>query len=210
MKDLNTILDNYPNLKAIIDRDKPKMYDGYTNTRYTNDAKLSPNLGLIYDFGGTEGPVEGNNIVIVDYDPRGSSKPDKYKEKYDKDINIYKFNQKMDKKNNDVIFPDTMEVNGKLRIAYANILNFPKTLKVRDLNIAWCTMKDYLFDSKLSIDGNLNLVEDRHNGTDILQNLVTPEINDFNKLADVVRGLIENKGGYVKGDITLNNVKFQK
>ena len=71
-------------------------------------------------------------------------------------------------------------------------------------------MKDYLFDSKLSIDGNLNLVEDRHNGTDILQNLVTPEINDFNKLADVVRGLIENKGGYVKGDITLNNVKFQK
>lgn len=208
MKDLNTILDNYPNLKAIIDRDKPKMYDNYTDTKYIYDGKLSPNVGLIYDFGGTEGPVEGSNVIIVDYDPRGSSKPDKYKEKYDKNINIYKFNQKMNKKNNDVIFPDNMEVNGKLQIAYANILTFPKSLKVRELAINECTMKDYLFGSKLLIDGNLDLYEVKYNGIDILQNLVTPKINNYDKLSDIVRDLIESKGGYVKGNITLNNVKF--
>lgn len=208
MDNLTDIIALYPNLKKIIARDTPQIYNKITNTQYVKDAKLSPNIGLIYDFGGTEGPVEGNNVIIVDYNPNEPSKPSDYKEKYDKNLTIYKFNDYVDKKNTDIILPDNMDINGKLFIAYVNILNFPKVLKAKSFEIFECKMKDNLFNSKLLIDGDLGIDRVFYNGTNIIEDLKTPEIDTMDKLVDKIRNLIENNGGYVKGNIKISNISF--
>lgn len=208
MDNLTDIIALYPNLKKIIARDTPQIYNKITNTQYVKDAKLSPNIGLIYDFGGTEGPVEGNNVIIVDYNPNGSSKPSDYKEKYDKNLNIYKFNDYVDKKNVDITLPNNMEVNGNLFIAYVNILNFPKVLKTKTFHIFECKIKDNLFNSKLLIDGDLEINRVFYNGTNIIEDLKTPEIDTMDKLVDKIRNLIENNGGYIKGNIKISDVSF--
>jgi len=41
-----------------------------------------------------------------------------------------------------------------------------------------------------------------------MDDLKTPEIDTIDKLIDKIRNLIENNGGYVNGDIKVNNVRF--
>jgi hypothetical protein len=213
MKDLNIILNDYPNLKTVIDRDKPKIYNSSTNTKYVYDNKLSPNLGLIYDFGGTDGPVEGENVTIIDYDPNKDISQLEDTKTYDKDFTIYKYNSK----DKSLTLPDSLEVNGKISILYANILKFPKQLKSKELSLSFCKMEDYLFNSKLFIEGDLTIIKVSYNGTDLIKNLITPEMGDVSKytkypngesgypqpVVDKVRNLIEQNGGYVKGEIIL-------
>jgi len=202
MEDLTQILEYYPKLKEKINKDTPQIYKKTTNTQYVKNAKLNPNIGLIYDFGGTEDPVKGKNVVIVDYDPDEDTS--NIPSINDKDLTIYKY----EAKNPNVKLPNTLEVNGKLFIAYANILNFPKVLKAKSFKIFNCEIKDDLFNSKLLIDGDLDILSVSYNGTNIMDDLKTPEIDTIDKLIDKIRNLIENNGGYVNGDIKVNNVRF--
>jgi len=202
MEDLTQILEYYPKLKEKINKDTPQIYKKTTNTQYVKNAKLNPNIGLIYDFGGTEDPVKGKNVVIVDYDPDEDTS--NIPSINDKDLTIYKY----EAKNPNVKLPNTLEVKGKLFIAYANILNFPKVLKAKSFKIFNCEMKDNLFNSKLLIDGDLDILSVSYNGTNIMDDLKTPEIDTMDKLIDKIRNLIENNGGYVNGDIKVNNVRF--
>jgi hypothetical protein len=202
MKDLTQILEYYPKLKEKINKDIPQIYKQTTGTQYVKNAKLNPNIGLIYDFGGTDDPVKGKNVVIVDYDPDEDTS--NISSINDKDLTIYKY----EAKDPNVKLPNTLEVKGKLFIAYANILNFPKVLKAKSFKIFNCEMKDNLFNSKLLIDGDLDILSVSYNGTNIMDDLKTPEVDTMDKLIDKIRNLIENNGGYVNGDIKVNNVRF--
>lgn len=202
MKDLTQILEYYPKLKEKINKDIPQIYKQTTGTQYVKNAKLNPNIGLIYDFGGTDDPVKGKNVVIVDYDPDEDTS--NISSINDKDLTIYKY----EAKDPNVKLPNTLEVKGKLFIAYANILNFPKVLKAKSFKIFNCEMKDNLFNSKLLIDGDLDILSISYNGTNIMDDLKTPEVDTMDKLIDKIRNLIENNGGYVNGDIKVNNVRF--
>jgi hypothetical protein len=202
MKDLTQILEYYPKLKEKINKDTPQIYEKVTTTQYVKNNKLNPNIGLIYDFGGTEDPVKGKNVVIVDYDPDEDTS--NISSINDKDLTIYKY----EAKDPNVKLPNTLEVKGKLFIAYANILNFPKVLKAKSFKIFNCEMKDNLFNSKLLIDGDLDILSVSYNGTNIMDDLKTPEVDTMDKLIDKIRNLIENNGGYVNGDIKVNNVRF--
>jgi hypothetical protein len=202
MKDLTQILEYYPKLKEKINKDIPQIYKQTTGTQYVKNAKLNPNIGLIYDFGGTDDPVKGKNVVIVDYDPDEDTS--NISSINDKDLTIYKY----EAKDPNVKLPNTLEVKGKLFIAYANILNFPKVLKAKSFKIFSCEMKDNLFNSKLLIDGDLDILSVSYNGTNIMNDLKTPEVDTMDKLIDKIRNLIENNGGYVNGDIKVNNVRF--
>jgi hypothetical protein len=213
MEDLNKILEYYPKLKEALDKDKPKIYNKPTNTQYVKDSKINSNLGSIYDFGGTEGPVEGKNVVIVDYNPDEDTSHVNTTKKYDKDLTIYK----LDAKDPNITLPDSLEVNGKLFIAYSNILKFPKFLKVKNLELFSCNMEDNLFDSKLLVEGNLSMVSISYKKNNLIKNLITPEMGDVSKyveypggshglpqpVVDKVRDLIEQGGGYVKGKIII-------
>ena len=133
--------------------------------------------------------------------------------KYDKDLTIYK----LDAKDPNITFPDSLEVNGKLYIAYSNILKFPKFLKVKNLELFSCEMEDNLFDSKLLIEGNLGMSSVSYKGNNLIRSLITPEMGDVSKyikypgesyglsqpVVDKVRDLIEQRGGYVKGEIII-------
>lgn len=202
MKDITQILEYYPKLKEKINKDAPQIYKQTTGTQYVKNAKLNPNIGLIYDFGGTDDPVKGKNVVIVDYDPDEDTS--NISSINDKDLTIYKY----EAKDPNVKLPNTLEVKGKLFIAYANILNFPKVLKAKSFKIFNCEMKDDLFNSKLLIDGDLDILSVSYNGTNIMDDLKTPEIDTMDKLIGKIRNLIENNGGYVNGDIKVNNVRF--
>jgi hypothetical protein len=171
MKDINKILEYYPKLKSLINKDKPKIYDTITNSNYIKDGKLNPNVGLIYDFGGTENPVKGKNVVIVDYDPDKDVSYAKDETYYDKDTTIYKNNAE----DPNVTLPESLEVNGKLYIAYADILNFPKYLKAKELSMAFCNLDDDIFDSKLVIEKNLILTDIQYNGENIINKFSTPQ-----------------------------------
>jgi hypothetical protein len=203
MKDLNKILEYYPKLKGLIDRDKPKIYNDTTNTQYVKNFKLNPNVGLMYDFGGTEDPVKGKNVVIVDYDPNEDTSNVSNKKTYDKDLTIYKF----ESKNPNVKLPDELEINGNFFIAYSNILKFPKILKVKNLNMSFCDMEMYLFDSKLLIEGDFELIMVKYKEKNIIQQIVSSfNLNPKNpeEIKNKILELIKQSGGYVKGDI-----KFQ-
>jgi hypothetical protein len=198
MKDLTQILEYYPKLKEKINKDIPQIYEKVTTTQYVKNNKLNPNIGLIYDFGGTEDPVKGKNVVIVDYDPEEDMS--NIPSIHDKDFTIYKY----EAKDPNVTLPNTLEVKGKLFIAYANILNFPKVLKAKSFRIFQCEVKDNLFNSKLLIDGDLEVWSVSYNGANIIDSLKTPEIDTMDKLIDKIRNLIENNGGYVNGNIKIN------
>jgi hypothetical protein len=198
MKDLTQILEYYPKLKEKINKDTPQIYEKVTTTQYVKNNKLNPNIGLIYDFGGTEDPVKGKNVVIVDYDPEEDMS--NIPSIHDKDLTIYKY----EAKDPNVTLPNTLEVKGKLFIAYANILNFPKVLKAKSFRIFQCEVKDNLFNSKLLIDGDLEVWSVSYNGANIIDSLKTPEIDTMDKLIDKIRNLIENNGGYVNGNIKIN------
>jgi hypothetical protein len=211
MKNLNEILKYYPKLKAKLDKDKSKIYDKPTNTFYVKNNKINASLGSVYDFGGTEDPVKGKDVIIVDYDPNEGTSSIKDVKVYDKDLTIYKFNSK----DKNITFPDSLEVNGKLFIAYADILKFPKFLKVKTLEIFSCDMKDYLFDSKILIEENLEISSVLYNGDSLIKSFITSEIGNTLKyieypngeygypqpVVDKIRDLIEKNGGYVKGNI---------
>ena len=198
MKDLTQILEYYPKLKEKINKDTPQIYEKVTTTQYVKNNKLNPNIGLIYDFGGTEDPVKGKNVVIVDYDPEEDMS--NIPSIHDKDLTIYKY----EAKDPNVTLPNTLEVKGKLFIAYVNILNFPKVLKAKSFRIFQCEVKDNLFNSKLLIDGDLEVWSVSYNGANIIDSLKTPEIDTMDKLIDKIRNLIENNGGYVNGNIEIN------
>jgi len=198
MKDLTQILEYYPKLKEKINKDTPQIYEKVTTTQYVKNNKLNPNIGLIYDFGGTEDPVKGKNVVIVDYDPEEDMS--NIPSIHDKDFTIYKY----EAKDPNVTLPNTLEVKGKLFIAYVNILNFPKVLKAKSFRIFQCEVKDNLFNSKLLIDGDLEVWSVSYNGANIIDSLKTPEIDTMDKLIDKIRNLIENNGGYVNGNIEIN------
>jgi hypothetical protein len=211
MENLNEILKYYPKLKAKLDKDKSKIYDKSTDTPYVKNSKINTSLGSVYDFGGTEDPVKGKDIIIVDYDPNKNISSIKGIKMYDKDLTVYKF----DSKDKNVTFPDSLEVNGKLFIAYADILKFPKFLKVKTLDMFSCDMKDYLFDSKILIEGNLEISSVWYNGDNLIKSFITSEIENTLKyieypngeygypqpVVDKIRDLIEKNGGYVKGNI---------
>lgn len=213
MKDLNKVLEYYPKLKEALKKDKPKIYDKPINTQYVKDSKINPNLGSIYDFGGTEGPVKGKDVVIVGYDPNEDTSHTGDVTKYNKNLIIYKLGSK----NPNIELPLSLEVDGTLGISYANILKFPKSLKVEKLDMFFCEMKDYLFDSKILVEGNLNIVSVSYGGKDLIKSIITPEMGDVSKhitysngesgypqpVVDKVRNLIEQNGGYVKGEIIL-------
>jgi len=213
MEDLNKILGYYPKLKETLDKDKPKIYSKPTDTQYVKNSKINPNLGFIYDFGGTENPVKGENVVIVDFDPDEDISHVANTKKYDKDLTIYK----LDAKDPNITLPDSLEVNGKLYIAYSNILKFPKFLKVKNLELFSCKMEDNLFNSKLLIEGNLDMSSVSYKGNNLIRSLITPEMGDVSKyveypgrsyglpqpVVDKVRDLIEQGGGYVKGEIII-------
>lgn len=199
MEDLNKILEYYSKLKGLIDRDKPKIYNNTTSTQYVKNSKLNPNIGLIYDFGGTEDPVKGKNVVIVDYDP--DENVSNIPPIHNKNLTIYKY----EAKDPNVILPNALEVNGKFFIAYANILKFPKILKVKNLNISFCNMNNYIFDSKLLIDGDFEISDSKYKGTDIIKKIISFfDLNPENPegIRDKINELIEQNGGYVKGNIT--------
>jgi hypothetical protein len=198
MEDLTQILKYYPKLEELINRDKPKIYNKITNTQYVKDQKLNPSIGLLYDFGGTDNPVKGKNVIIVDYDP--DKDVSNIPSIHNKSLNIHKLGAK----DRNVKFPNILEVNGNLFIAYTNILNFPKTLKVKTLKMVWCTTEDYIFDSKLFIDGDLEIIEFYYKGKNIIEHLISSfNLNSKNseEIVNKIVELIEQNGGYVKGDI---------
>lgn len=211
MGDLNKILKYYPKLKFLINKDKPKIYDTITNNNYVKDEKLNPSIGLIYDFGGTENPVKGKNVVIVDYDPDKDISYVKDETYFDKDVTIYKNNAK----DPNITLPENLEVNGKLFIAYANILNFPKYLKTKELKISFCNLNDNIFDSKLIIEKNFILTNIQHNGENILNKFSTPQERHNlgytqystgnygypEAITEKIRNKIIQNGGKVGGDI---------
>ena len=199
MENLTQILEYYPKLKEKINKDNPQIYEKITNTQYVKNAKLNPNIGLIYDFGGTDGPVKGKNVVIVDYDP--DEDVSNIPPTHNKNLTIYKYGAK----DPNVKLPNTLEVNGKLFIAYANILNFPKTLKVKSFSISSCNMENYIFDSKLLIDGDFEISDSKYKGTDIIKKIISSfDLNPENpeEIRDKINELIEQNGGYVKGNTT--------
>jgi hypothetical protein len=212
MEDLNKILGYYPKLKKIIDKDKPKIYNNISNTQYVKNGKINSNIGLIYDFGGAANPVKGKNVVIVDeYNPTAKNPSIINKNYYDKDIKIYKY----DDKNKNITLPDTLEINGSLSIAYANIVNFPKYLKVKELSINFCSISNYMFDSKLIIEKDLKLSNVSYNDKNILDTFAPLKFRQGlggyvkygssygypESFTKIIKDKIIQNGGQVGGDI---------
>jgi len=51
-------------IKQLVERDKPQIFNGESNTSYTSNFKLNPK-GDIYDFGGADNPIRyGKNMVV--------------------------------------------------------------------------------------------------------------------------------------------------
>ena len=66
---LSLIGEDYPNIKKLIEKSNSPIYTGDSLDKLPHDknGQLDPSsFNLVYDFGGYEGPIEGNNVVVVD------------------------------------------------------------------------------------------------------------------------------------------------
>ena len=66
-------------------------------------------------------------------------------------------------------------------------------------------MNNYIFDSKLLIDGDFEIIDSKYKGTDIIKKIISFfDLNPENPegIRDKINELIEQNGGYVKGNIT--------
>lgn len=63
------LMNLYPNVKKLIEKSNSPIYTGDVLDKlpYYRNGKLNPSsFNLVYDFGGAEGPLKGNNVIIVD------------------------------------------------------------------------------------------------------------------------------------------------
>lgn len=64
-EEVSTVLDDHPKLKNKIQQDGAKESGQYSQDRYSNPGRNK----IIYDFGGSEGPLSGKNVTVIDIEP---------------------------------------------------------------------------------------------------------------------------------------------
>jgi hypothetical protein len=70
-------------------------------------------------------------------------------------------------------------------------------------------MENYIFDSKLLIDGDFEISDSKYKGTDIIKKIISSfNLNPENpeEIRDKINELIEINGGYVKGNTTFQGL----